>query len=429
MKKNVTFLIATLLFVVFSNTLLMSQQENSAATIPKSKDKKLVITIRSIGSDGAKNTTTMTLTGDEAQTFDVKKYIAEQIKDNPNAEVPVDDNPSVKSTNRNYGRNFNQNFNQNDHQSYNYSYSGGNKDQGFLGVSEYSSAEKVVEGVRVHITRNSGAAKAGLKDEDVILQLNKTPINSYRDISAFMRKTKSGDKVEVVYDRDGATKTVTATLGQQQDAWSMAYVEQTKEACLGVYTSSQSENGQRGAVINDFMEQSAAKESKMQLGDVITLVDGIRVKSHQDVWDEIAKHKPKDVVVVTYQRGDARQQIRATLKACKPKTGDENVIIVPKTTENQSIAVPANLGRLELENFSASPNPTKNMVNVNFRGQAVPTNLAFYDVTGKVLLQQNLSDFNGEYSQRFDLSEYAKGIVVVKVQQGDKVFSSQIVVN
>ena len=51
MKKNVTFFIATLLFVVFSNTLLRSQQENSAATIPKSQDKKLVITIRSIGSD------------------------------------------------------------------------------------------------------------------------------------------------------------------------------------------------------------------------------------------------------------------------------------------------------------------------------------------------------------------------------------------
>ena len=173
---------------------------------------------------------------------------------------------------------------------------------------------------------------------------------------------------------------------------------------------------------------SAAKDADMQIGDVITSVNGMRVKTHQDVWDEIAKYKPKEVVRVAFLHGDEPKQIRATLKACKPR--DENVIVVPKVLEDaQKVNTPTNVGRLELTNFVASPNPTKDMVNVSFKGEAVPTNVSFIDVTGKVLFQQTIKDFDGQYNQRFDVSEYAKGVVVVKVQQGDKVFSKQIVVN
>jgi Secretion system C-terminal sorting domain len=95
-----------------------------------------------------------------------------------------------------------------------------------------------------------------------------------------------------------------------------------------------------------------------------------------------------------------------------------------------NINVNANASKeLKLEVFSASPNPTQDMVNISFRGEAVPTSVSLYDLTGKVLFQQTLNDFNGEYNQRFDLNAYAKGIVVVQVLQGEKVFAKQIVVN
>ncbi len=453
MKKKSTFwLSAFVVMAIFSNTLMAQEMHETVDVITdgtpreskketQTAEKKIVITIRSTNADGSKNTSTMTITGDEAQNFDVKKYIAEQTKGKSGAEVTINKGGSERSGRRNFSyqnKNTNdnngtgQNFYFNNNQNFVCGTGMNNRTpQGFLGVSEFYSPEKTVEGVRVNITRNSGAAKAGLKDDDVILQMNKTPINNYRDISAFMRTSKPGDKVEIVYDRDGKTATTIATLGQQQDAWTST-VEQEKEACLGVFSSSQSVDGQRGAFINDFTEVSAAEEVKMAVGDLITSVNGVRVKSHQDVWDEIAKYKPNNVVTVAYLREKATKQIKVTLKACKPsnKTDDENVIVVPKATETQQVTLaPQNLGRLELESFAASPNPAKNMVNISFRGQAVPTNVAFYDVTGKVLFQQNVNDFNGEYNQRFDVSEYAKGLIVVKVQQGDKVFSKQIVVN
>ncbi len=418
MKKKFTFLTSTVLcLIIFSNV---------AKAQKPMENKKIVVTIRSTNVDGTINTTTLMKSGEEAKNFDVQKYIDEQKKIHPDATAHIVERAMPNGSEKlNSATTLRLNgYSIQDPQALSGVVCESKK--GFLGVSELHAREKLPEGVRVTVTRNSGAAKAGLKDDDVILQLNKTPINSFRDISAFMQNVKANEKVAIVYDRDGQTKNAVATLGQNNMAWTYD-VEQEKEACLGVYTSSKVIATQRGAFINDFTQVSAAKEADMQMGDVITAVNGIRVKTHQDLWDEIAKYKPKESVRIAYLHAGEEKQIRATLKACKPR--DENVIVVPKGQEGEQVNTPSNMGRLELNNFAASPNPTKDMVNVSFVGEAVPTNVSFIDLSGKVLFQQNIKDFNGQYNQRFDLNEYAKGVVVVKIQQGDKVFSKQIVVN
>ncbi|MBL7818170.1 MAG: PDZ domain-containing protein [Saprospiraceae bacterium] len=438
MKKMLTYAMPWALILPLSMMTLQAQNVVEKQSKP-TEEKTIVVTIKEKTADGSTNSTTIMKSGEEAKNFDVKKYIKEQTKDKPNAIVIVRD--KMGATN---GTTVNVDVNEegvktrtivcidkNDHKIHERRMSDTWQNQGdkpFLGVSELYDRTKPAEGVRVAITRNSGAAQAGLKDDDVILQLNQTPINSFRDISAFMRTAKAGDKVAVLFERDGKTKTVNATLGKQSDTWTQTE-EKEKEACLGVYTSTRVVDDKRGAIIEDFTKVSAAQEANMQLGDVITQVNGIRVKTHQDVWDEIAKYKPKSTVRVTYLRDKEEKNIVATLKACKPK--DESVIVVPKTQEGTVTVNPdtQNTGKLTLESFAASPNPTKEMVNIAFKGEAVPTTVSFLDLTGKVLFQQTLSDFNGEYNQRFDVSEYAKGVVVVKVQQGEKVFSKQIVVN
>ena len=48
---------------------------------------------------------------------------------------------------------------------------------------------------------------------------------------------------------------------------------------------------------------------------------------------------------------------------------------------------------------------------------------------GRQLFREELNAFSGRYEQQFDLSAHAKGAVLVVVQQGEKAFSEQIVVN
>jgi membrane-associated protease RseP (regulator of RpoE activity) len=422
MKKNIT--IGLFLSMLLFSTGMLAQDD-----IKNSNEKKIVVTVKGKDANGYNVTKTVTKTGQDAEGFDVEKYIKESKEGLTNPNVTVGDKAveNKKSDWRN-SHYYTLKYNDGNRQVTASCFDNKTPKKGFLGVCEEGNdADETAMGARVTITRNSGAAKAGLKNEDVILQLNETPVKSFHDISVFMRTTKPNDKIQVKYLRNGATLTTTASLGQPEDAWQN--YNQEKEACLGVYTYSSREEGKKGAAISNFTEVSAAKDGKMTAGDVITAVNGVSVKSHQDVWDEIAKFKPKQIVTVQYLRGNEPKRVNVSLNACKPK--DESVIVVPKTQEELgNINVNANASKeLKLEVFSASPNPTQDMVNISFRGEAVPTSVSLYDLTGKVLFQQTLNDFNGEYNQRFDLNAYAKGIVVVQVLQGEKVFAKQIVVN
>ncbi len=353
--------------------------------------------------------------------------------------------------------------------------------RGFLGVSDEDDDDDE-PGVAVSITKNSGAAKAGLQDGDVIFQLNDTKIADFEDVSDFMAYAKPGEKVRVTYERDGKRNTVEAEIGEQKswdwDNWGsgsqnladMKINIREKEACLGVYSGSSSENDQRGSRISGFTTESAARDAQMNEGDLITALNGQRVQGHDELWSEIAKYKVGDKVKVEYLRDGTVHTAEATLKACSDQSrveiwdADENgdaqgrrfftwkmdredqqrlrenrIITIRKAAEGDGEKVniapsadnqPAAQDRsLQLKSFRTFPNPTQGQVTVEFKAEPVATIVTLYDMSGRQLFREELNAFSGEYNQQFDLSEYAKGTIIVHVQQAEKVYTDQIVVN
>ncbi len=429
MFQNCTNRLSVLFVIALMSNVLYAQETQIPA------EKKVVVTIRGKDASGADIYRKIVKVGEEATNFDTEKYIKENTKDIANPTVDVSDKDELNEPIRRKN---------NKHQTYTYNYNFKNDDntsnskskQGFLGVSDDG---ELSNGVSVTITSKSGADKAGLKNGDVLLQLNEKPIRTFSDVSAFMRTTKPNDNVQVKYERNGTVQTTTATLGEHETNrtynynynynQNFNYKEKEKEACLGVYTSTYRGDGKRGTTINDFTPVSAAKEEKMQVGDVITAVNTVSVKNHQELWDEIAKYKPKQIVTVYYTRNNEPMRVNASLKACKPN--DDDVITVPEV-KAETTSVNPNLTEqrtLKINNFSASPNPIQDMVQIQFQGDAVPTTVALYDLSGRVLYQQSLTDFNGNYNQRFDVSAYAKGVILVQIVQDKKVFAKRLVVN
>lgn len=361
--------------------------------------------------------------------------------------------------------------------------------RGFLGVSDEEEEDENDEaGVAVSITEGSGADKAGLQDGDMIFQLGDAPITDFEDISDFMAYTKPGDKVQVTYERNGKRNTVEVTLSEQSNSWNLNGLNnlnwndnnwgnfnwnngnctvdiREKDACLGVYSDAYSAGNTEGSRINSFTDESAAREVQMMEGDVITSVDGQRVKGHDDLWNEIARHKVGDRVKVEYLREGKTMTVEATLKACRDNSSHvqifddegqpmrnffswnwseddqrrlrERSIITIRRGEgdaskvNASPATPPAVQdrNLKLVNFRAYPNPTQGQVTVEFEGEPVATTVSFFDLSGRQLFREELNAFNGQYAQQFDLSAYAKGTILVHVQQGDKIFTEQLVVN
>jgi putative serine protease PepD len=64
------------------------------------------------------------------------------------------------------------------------------------------------------VVANSAAAKAGLQQGDVITSVNGKPVNDSDDLVGIIQSANVGDKVTIVFTRNGAEKTVTATLAE-----------------------------------------------------------------------------------------------------------------------------------------------------------------------------------------------------------------------
>jgi putative serine protease PepD len=98
----------------------------------------------------------------------------------------------------------------------------GTASHGLLGASVLSVTDDqaasqtsgVVGSVIKEVTRGGAADEAGLRTGDVVVQFNGMPITSSTDLTAQVRVLPGGADAELVYVRDGDTKTVTVTLGE-----------------------------------------------------------------------------------------------------------------------------------------------------------------------------------------------------------------------
>ncbi len=64
------------------------------------------------------------------------------------------------------------------------------------------------------VSKNSGAEKAGLKKDDIIIKLDAVKIATYADLTGFLSSKRPNEVVRVTYLRDGTEKTTTVKLSK-----------------------------------------------------------------------------------------------------------------------------------------------------------------------------------------------------------------------
>jgi putative serine protease PepD len=89
---------------------------------------------------------------------------------------------------------------------------GVSRPQGFLGISLGSRNDGGSGAVIGEVTSGSPAAVAGLEVGDIVLEINDQPITGDTSLVAIIRDSAPGDEVEIVVERDGVMRTLTATL-------------------------------------------------------------------------------------------------------------------------------------------------------------------------------------------------------------------------
>jgi serine protease Do len=197
------------------------------------------------------------------------------------------------------GRNFNFDFN-NDFDGNHISLFSEDANRAMLGVTtdEDDRGAKITA-----ITKESGAAKAGLEVGDVITRIGDDEIEDADDVSKAVRRHKPGDKVRVSVLRNGRERTFTAELSKWKGVrinnlnatiapppppeprvapaphvYSYGYGGRSR---LGL--SVQDTDDGKGVKVLQVAEESNAAKAGIEKGDIITEINGDEVESTDDV--------------------------------------------------------------------------------------------------------------------------------------------------
>ncbi|MFM2359191.1 MAG: hypothetical protein RLY16_1184, partial [Bacteroidota bacterium] len=177
----------------------------------------------------------------------------------------------------------------------------GNVQRGYLGVTtantnditeEYKAKfniKFVGEGLVItEVLSNSAAFDAGLKKGDIIKSVNGTAITIPSELQELITRFKPGDKVTVLYSRNGKDATVTTTLKNKIGNFDIVKQDNSVLVKLGadiasLDTKKAKEYGVPGGVVVRKINDGALKDqTRMRDGFIIVKVNDTEIKTSDD---------------------------------------------------------------------------------------------------------------------------------------------------
>jgi len=179
--------------------------------------------------------------------------------------------------------------------------------RGFLGVQgndieagmgEYFGLDDDKGVVIVSVVEDSPAEKAGVKNDDVVVELENQPVTGWNDFRNRVAMYKPGSKVQVVVIRDGKRKTLTVTLDKRPESeFAMGGGSRAVQESLGM--SLQTLNDElasrlgyedlSGVVVTEVKPGSLAAEAGIQAGTLIMEVNRQPVRNVKEFNEAIGK--------------------------------------------------------------------------------------------------------------------------------------------
>lgn len=214
---------------------------------------------------------------------------------------------------------------------------------------------------------DSPADKAGLKQGDIILMLDKQRLINADDLVAYVQDHKPGDKLDVRVSRQGVEKDIEVQLGERSNysddrdylfgmmnqaphTYSKTYkFYDSKYADSYIGVTLQSLNSQlgeyfgvkdgQGALITEVLADSPAEKAGLKAGDVVVAVDGEAVSDPSGVQKVVAAKNEGDKIDVRVIRNHAEKQFAFEVEKSPdnfPPLGnymfpdDEDMIFMPR---------------------------------------------------------------------------------------------------
>lgn len=216
------------------------------------------------------------------------------------------------------------------------------------------------------VTSGFGAEKAGLKEGDMIISVDKKTINSVNELTDYLNELEVGDVVAIEYKR------------------------------------------------NDEIKKTEVELMKSG-GDDYRFPRNLNWRDKFDN-NEFRRNFDKNA---NFFNKNTRVMIMIT----DLDEGDEEKL--NQFSPNSKLK----LNDSELEQFEFFPNPSEGLFNLSFEvGERIDTEVNIYDLNGKIVYNKYLKNFMGEFNEAIDLQRSETGAYILEIVQGDKRTNKKIVV-
>jgi len=207
----------------------------------------------------------------------------------------------------------------------------GKVERGWLGVQIQQVTPAIAASLGLHdgegalvavVTPNSAAAKAGLKQGDVVLSFNGAPIKKLRDLSRVVANTAPHSSSPMTVWRDGKSLTMNVTVGEAPENPQLASASEPQQqenadqaSALGMHFGPLTPAARRelqighdvqGVVITGVDGGSLADNLGFASGDIVQEINQHPVTSPQEAADAlkaIAHSAHKDALLLLNRRG------------------------------------------------------------------------------------------------------------------------------
>jgi serine protease Do len=192
--------------------------------------------------------------------------------------------------------------------------------RGYLGVSIQSVTPELAKALKLEerqgalvseVRPGSPAAKAGIRQGDVIVGFNGETVKDSHDLPTAVAKTPVGEQVTVTLRRDGKTQKMPVTVGKlPSEKGSSEESSQAAHSQWGLELQDMTSQMARqrglteasGVMVVGVQSGSPAERAGLQPGDIIREVNHQPVQSVQEMRDAITKADNQDALLLLVKR-------------------------------------------------------------------------------------------------------------------------------
>ena len=186
--------------------------------------------------------------------------------------------------------------------------------RGWLGVSITSVNSQlseqydlsVREGAYIStLTESSSAKDAGIREGDVVVQIDNVPIRSNTALIEYVGRHRPGDKLEITINRKGKELVFPVILKNRDGETGIVKPVEHGFASLGMELEEVDENVlenldiESGVRVKDLADGKLARDTDIREGFIITKINDVPVSSVKDVTAILKKKRSGELVIFT----------------------------------------------------------------------------------------------------------------------------------